>query len=86
MNLRTIAIVLLSVFCGSSWSFAETIGIRFVVNNDLGVSEADRKTTLNKLKSYIDTLNAYYRNSEVIIKAEIVQIEFARIEAVDDIP
>lgn len=84
MSWRIIAIILLLVVCWASWSFAETIGIRFVVNNDLGVTEAQRKTTQSKLNAYVEVLNGYYRNSEVALKAEIVQIEFAKIEAVDD--
>ena len=85
MNWRTIAIVLLLVFCGGSWSFAETIGIRFVVNNDLGCTALQRQNTQTTLKQYVNELNERYRNSEVTLNAQIVQIEFAKIKAVDGI-
>lgn len=85
MSWRTIIIVVALLFCDAPWLFAETIGIRFVVNHDLGITQAQRINTRNRLSAYVDELNGYYRNSEVTLKAEIVQIEFARIEAVDDI-
>lgn len=85
MSLETIAVVLLMSFCSASAAFAESIGIRFVVSNDLGVTEAGRKNAENKLKIYVELLNGYYRSSQVALKAEIVAIEFTRIEAMDDI-
>jgi hypothetical protein len=82
---RVVAAVLISVLYASGSAWAETIGIRFVVSADLGVTEAQRKTTQDKLKTYMDVLNGYYRNSEVALKAEIVQIEFTRIASAEDI-
>lgn len=85
MHLRTITVVLLLSFCGASWSFAETIGIRFVVSNDLGRTALQRQNTQATLKQYVTELNERYRNSEVALNAQIVQFEFVRIEAVDGI-
>jgi hypothetical protein len=82
---RFTAAVLISVLCASTSTWAENIGIRFMVSDDLGVTEAQRKSTQSKLKTYVDVLNGYYRNSEVALKAEIVQIEFVRIASADDI-
>lgn len=64
---------------------AETIGIRFIVSDELGATEAQRKTTRDTLKIYVDVLNSYYRNSEVTLKAEIAQIEFTSIPTADDV-
>lgn len=85
MSWRTIASVLLLIFCGASWSFAETIGIRFVVSNDLGRTALQRQSTRATLKQYVTGLNERYRNSEVTLKAEIVEVEFTRIASADDI-
>jgi hypothetical protein len=73
------------VYCYASCAFAETICIRFVVSNDLGRTTLERQNTQATLKQYVTELNERYRNSEVTLNAEIVQIEFVRIEAVDDI-
>ena len=66
-------------------TLAETIGIRFIVSEDLGRSIEQQKTTETMLKKYVMELNGYYRNSEVSLNAEIVQIVFSRIEAVEDL-
>ncbi len=85
MYRRTITVVCLMVLCSASWSFAETIGIRFVVSNDLGRTALQRQNTQAKLKEYVTGLNERYRNSEVALKAEITQIEFVTIEATEGI-
>lgn len=64
---------------------AETIGIRFVVSDDLGRTAEQQRATQATLKKYVSELNERYLNSEVALNAEIVQIEFSRIEAVDDV-
>lgn len=53
---------------------AETIGLRFVVSDTLqmpGVAAA--------LEGWVETLNGYYRNSEVNLRGEIVAVDFAAI-------
>ncbi|MFA5824820.1 MAG: zinc-dependent metalloprotease family protein [Gallionellaceae bacterium] len=71
--------------CAATNAGAETIDIRFIVSDDFGVTKAQRKTTQERLKTYVDVLNGYYRNSEVALRAEIVQVEFSRIAAVNDV-
>lgn len=62
---------------------AETIGLRFVVSETLGQSAEQRRETEDKLASNIAELNGYFRNSEVNLTAEIVNIEFSRIDNPD---
>lgn len=64
-------------------AFAETIGIRFVVSDELGQSAAQRQSTQAALEKYVAEINDYYRNSEVVLRAEIVDVEFSRIAATD---
>lgn len=82
---RLLAAILISSLCVASHAWAETIGIRFIVSDDLGLTATQQKNTRETLEKYVVTLNDYYRNSEVALKAEIVQIEFSRITAVSDI-
>lgn len=85
MNWRNLAVALALAVCFSAGACAETIGIRFVVSDDLGRTAGQQRATQATLEKYISELNDRYRNSAVALNAEIVQIEFARIEAVDDI-
>ncbi|MDI1232460.1 MAG: zinc-dependent metalloprotease family protein [Methylobacter sp.] len=77
--------VLALILAFTSGALAEdvTIGIRFVVSDDLGQSATPHQATQAKLESYVAELNDYYRNSEVGLRVEIVDVEFSRIEAVD---
>jgi hypothetical protein len=72
-------------FCFAPTALAEIIGIRFVVSDNLGETPAQQENTRTALEKYVAELNGYYRNSEVMLTAEIVQIEFSRIEAVEDV-
>lgn len=81
---RRYAAVLAMVTCLSTPAMAETIGIRFIVSHELGLSAQQQQSTQHKLRKYIDTLNSYFLNSEVMLKAEIVQIEFSRIGSTVD--
>jgi len=70
----------------SLWSCcvaAETIGLRFVVSDTLARSAAERRATQTALERNVMRLNEYFRNSAVDIVAEMVDVGFARIEAVD---
>ena len=82
---RFVAAILLSALCASTSAWAETIGIRFIVSDDLGRTTLQRQSTQAALKQYVTGLNERYRNSEVALKAEIVQIEFTRITSASDI-
>ncbi len=62
---------------------AETIGLRFVVDAALGASAGQRQAASEKLATHVAELNAYFRNSEVNLIAEIVDIEFSPIGSVD---
>ncbi|WP_432746029.1 M12 family metallo-peptidase [Methylobacter sp. G7] len=82
--LRAFAVLaLILAFASGALAEAATIGIRFVVSDDLGQSATQRQATQAKLESYVEKLNGYYRNSEVVLQVEIVDVEFSRIEAVD---
>lgn len=69
--------------CFAAGAYAETIGIRFVVSDDLGRGKTHQQSTQAALERYVAELNGYYRSSEVALRAEIVDIEFSRIEAVE---
>lgn len=62
---------------------AQTIGLRFVANSTLGASATQQKQTSAKLEQHVAELNGYFRTSEVRLRAQIVQIEFAPIEQTD---
>lgn len=82
MTWRSLAAVLAAFF--ATGAFAETIGIRFIVGEEFGRSAAQQQATKATLEKYVETLNGYYRNSEVALSAEIVDVEFSRIDAVED--
>jgi len=65
------------------WAETVPIGIRFILSDDLGLDAAQRQASQAKLETYVEELNSYYRNSEVMLQAEIVDVEFSRIEAID---
>lgn len=76
------------LFCCALWSAlaaaqAETIGLRFVVDTALGQTAGQRQATAARLAGHVAELNGYFRNSEVAMVAEIVDIEFSRIESID---
>lgn len=85
MNWRNFAVILVLAIYSAADVFAETIGIRFVVSDDLGLTSAQQQATQATLEKYVAELNERYRNSEVDINAELVQVRFSRIEAVDDV-
>lgn len=72
-----------TLYIALSIAHAETIGLRFVVDTALGATAAQRQATAEKLAAHVAGLNGYFRNSEVDLAAEIVDIEFAGIESVD---
>lgn len=81
MRWRSLAAALGLVF--TTGACAETIGIRFVVSDELGQSATQRQTTQAALGKYVAELNGYYRNSEVALRAEIMDADFSRIAATD---
>jgi hypothetical protein len=85
MNWRTLAASSVLALYFSITASAETIGIRFIVSDDLGRSAAQQRATQATLESYVDGLNERYSNSEVALNAEIVQVEFIRFESADDV-
>jgi hypothetical protein len=76
---RWFAAVLLMAMAG--WVGAETIGLRFVVSDELGPDQARRQAVLTRLEKDTAELNGYYRNSAVNLNAEIVDVAFATIAA-----
>lgn len=83
MNCRNLAVALTLYF--ATGASGETIGIRFIVGEELGRTAAQRQLAQARLEKWVVELNGYYRNSEVALRAEIVQVEFSRIEAVEGI-
>lgn len=63
---------------------AESIGLRFMVDSELGRSATQRQTTGATLARYVAELNGYFSDSLVNLRAEIVDIEFSRF-ASDDV-
>jgi len=76
---RWLAAVLMMVMAG--WAGAETIGLRFVVSDELGGDTARRQAVLTRLEKDVAELNGYYRNSAVNLHAEIVDVAFSAIAA-----
>ncbi len=76
-------LVLVLIFASEVWAETVPIGIRFILSDDLGQDATQRQAAQAKLETYVAELNSYYRNSEVMLQAEIVDVEFFRIEAVD---
>lgn len=83
MNWRNLAVVWILAICFAAGARAEMIGISFVVSEDMGRSAAQRQAAQVALEKYVKELNGYYRDSEVVLQAEIVDVEFSRIEAVE---
>lgn len=85
MSWRNFAAILAFALYFVAEASAETIGIRFVVSDELGRTPAQQQATQATLKSYVDGLNERYHNSEVALNAEIVQVEFIRFDSADDV-
>ena len=83
MKWRNIAVVLILAICFSAEACAETIGIRFVVSDDLERGKTQQPSIQTALEGYVTELNGYYRDSGVALIAQIVGVEFSRIEAVE---
>lgn len=60
-----------------------TIGLRFIVSKELGQSTEQRRDTETILKQYVSGLNDIYRNSKIMLRGEIKDIHYAKIEPVD---
>ncbi|MDP2793783.1 MAG: zinc-dependent metalloprotease family protein [Sulfurisoma sp.] len=80
-----IARLLLALALGATLSAAqaETIGLRFIVDTALGSTAGQQQTTAKRLAGHVAELNGYFRNSEVGLAAEIVDIEFSRLESAE---
>lgn len=62
---------------------ATPVGIRFVVSSDLGKDEKQQISTRNQLENYLTQVNAYYKNSEVMLHVKLVNIIFSHIGSVE---
>lgn len=83
MNWRSFAAALILAICPAFGVCAETIGISFIVGEALGQSASQQQATQTALEKYVSKLNGYYRDSGVALHAEIVSVDFTRIEAVE---
>lgn len=77
----TAALIFILLLAGGAC--AETIGLRFVVNKDVAREPARQQSVRTALGKWVETLNSYYRNSEVELRAEIAGVTFAAIGAQD---
>lgn len=77
--------LLLTVLLG--WTLgaaaATTINLRFVVTEALARSETQEQATRAALATNVARLNEVFRNSAVELQAEIVDVSFRHIDAVD---
>jgi len=64
-------------------AWAETLGLRFIVDRSLGQTESQQQTVRARLTSNVAEMNGFFTNSAINLAAEIVQVEFARIENID---
>lgn len=59
------------------------LGLRFIVDHTLGQTEKQQQAVKAGLARNVAELNGFFASSEVNLAAEIVQIDFARLESVD---
>ncbi|GAB0057030.1 hypothetical protein SIID45300_01350 [Candidatus Magnetaquicoccaceae bacterium FCR-1] len=79
----TIRLLLLLIAGIGSWgqAHAETVfGIRFLVNDTLGRDEPTRAALRARLHAQVATVNGYYRDSLVELRAEVADVAFVPIE------
>lgn len=55
------------------------IGLRFVVGDALGATEAQRAATAQRLERHVAELNGFYAASDVRLRAEVVLVDFASV-------
>lgn len=60
-----------------------TIDIRFIVKDTLGPNAEARQQVSEQLRAYIAELNGYYRNSAVNLHAELANVTFRPIPALE---
>lgn len=83
MRWKSLFAALLLAACFAASARAEMIGIRFIVSDDLGRNTAQQHAIQMTLEKYVTELNGYYHDSEVALRAEIVNVTFSRIVSVD---
>lgn len=75
---RAVFAALLGALCSGAPS-AETLGLRFVVSDHLAQTGTQRRQTEARLAQHTAQLNAYFADSQVLLAAEVVRIDFAPI-------
>lgn len=73
----SLCLIGLLVLLMSGLARGETIGLGFIVDEDL-ISR--REAVSSELNNWVETLNGYYRNSQVDLQAEIAFVDFAPIK------
>lgn len=76
-TLRLIATLLLMAF--SPPGNAESIGLRFIVHEDIGPRQEQKDSIRRKIHRDVDTLNQFFLNSKVNLSAEVVDIAYSNI-------
>ena len=74
------ALSLLFVISLNACAGNETIDIRYLVVDTLGKTPGDQQKVSGALHAYTDTLNEYFTNSEVALRAEVADISFIAID------
>ncbi|MBF0125875.1 MAG: hypothetical protein HQM02_01555 [Magnetococcales bacterium] len=59
------------------------IDLRFVVNEALGVTTGQQGATRRGLEHAVETLNNYFKVSDVVLRARIVDVSFVRMGGLD---
>lgn len=73
-----LTLVLTTLF--STFTFAESFGIRFVVDDTSLQSPESRDLMVRNLNHKVDDINTIYRDSEVDLTARIVDIQFSTMQ------
>lgn len=81
--MRFVFLLLLIAFSTQPARGVESLGLRFVVDVALESFPGGPQATRARLAAHVEGLNAYFRNSQVGLAAEIVDIRFVRIESVE---
>lgn len=68
---------------GSNSLCAQTLGLSFWVDAQLGQTSVQKQILENRLNQQVGELNAYFRNSQVDLSANIVNIHYVSIEHSD---
>ena len=64
---------------------AQVIGLRFIVDESLGLTAQQRQEVVGGLGQQVEELNGYYASSKVVLRAQVVDVSFVSILSIDAI-